>query len=386
MQSATLNLTEQLVQKRLERVNRNKPVTKKQLIEAMRQTLARMEAARQLGEHRFSYAKAIRGLCALKHAPLVTEWAEEDAAYVRALNATSTPGQYLVPTIQGDAIVSQLAQLMTARAAGCRIWPCAKIQEFTVPAAIANAPQFVWMAMNSRQTPTDPNFGQLSFDLKLAQALILMPVQLFRDAVPQWDTILEDDFALGLAEAEDQAMHASSTLANAPTALMAQVGISVINAANGAASGGNLLYGDLLALLQKVVDLKVRSPLAWFMAGRTLTRVLSLQDAQSRPLLIPTYSAPAENIGPAAGYSLLGWPVFLSTSISTTEAVGSGTNQSHAILTNPKSIHIAESGDVSLEASTDFALESADVAIRIGHRVSFAYSPSAAICVLQGIN
>jgi HK97 family phage major capsid protein len=126
--------------------------------------------------------------------------------------------------------------------------------------------------------------------------------------------------------------------------------------------------------------------LCWMMAGRTLLRILSLQDSQSRPLLIPTYSAPSENIGPAAGYSLLGWPVYLTSSISTSEAVGSGSNQSHAILTNPRSVHIGESGDVSLEASTDFALESAQVAVRVGHRVSFGYQPAAAITVLQGIN
>lgn len=381
-------LLEKVAAARLTRASRTRPVTQSQIVACVKEILRREEQRRaEAAEPAFNFARAIRGLCAMRHQPIVMETAQEDGEYAaRAMTTSTQPGSYLVPTIQADAIVSQLAQLATARAAGARIWPMKGMQDMNVPAAVAGAPSFVWMAQNSKQTPTDPNLAQLQFDLKLAQALILLPVALFRAAVPQWDTILEDSFALGCAEAEDQAMHASSTVTSGPTALMSQAGITTLNAANNNANGGNLLYGDLLAILQKVVDLKVRSPLAWFMAGRTLLRILSLQDAQSRPLLIPTYSAPAENIGPAAGYSLLGWPVYLTTSISITEAVGSGSSQSHAILTNPKAIHVAESGDVSLAVSTDFALESADVALRVGHRVSFAYSPSAAICVLAGIN
>jgi HK97 family phage major capsid protein len=387
MNSETTNLLEELTEKRLERQNRNRPVTKAQVAAAIRVTLARMQERETKGREQFSFVKAIRGIFAMRRNPIVMETAQEDGEYAaRALSTSAQPGQYLVPQVQANAIVSQLAQLATARAAGAKIWPMKGIQDLNVPAWIAGSPSFVWMAQNSRQTPTDPNLAQLAFDLKLSQALLLLPIQLFRTALPQWDILLEDALALGASEAEDQALHASSTLANAPTALMAQAGITVINAANNNASGGNLLYGDLLALLQKIVDLKVRPPLAWFLNGRTLIRIMSLTDSQSRPLLIPTNSTLAEGVGPLVSYSLLGWPVYVSASISVTESVGSGSNQSHAILTNPKALHVAESGEVTLEASQDFALESADVAVRIGHRLSFAYQPAAGICVLQGIN
>jgi HK97 family phage major capsid protein len=382
-------LLEQVARARLERQDRRRPVTRSQIQQVVRDILARADRRAESPGESFSFGRAIRGLCAMRHQPVVMETAQEDGEYAaRALSTGAQPGQYLVPVFQADGIISQLGQLATARAAGCTIWPMKGIQDLNVPAAIGGAPSFVWIAQNSRQTPSDPNATQIAFDLKLCQALILMPVQLFRDAVPQWDTILEESLAVGMAEAEDQAFHASSTLSvDAPKALMSQAGITTLNAAGNSASGGNLLYADLLATLQKSVDLKVRSPLSWFMAGRTLLRILSLQDTQSRPLLIPTYSAPAENIGPAAGYSLLGWPVYLSSSISTTEAVGSGSNQSHAILTNAKNcIHIAESGDVALAASTDFALDSGDVAVRVSHRVSFGYQPAAGIVVLAGIN
>jgi hypothetical protein len=82
----------------------------------------------------------------------------------------------------------------------------------------------------------------------------------------------------------------------------------------------------------------------------------------------------------------LGFPVFLTTSIPTNEAVSSGTNQSHIIFTNPKTINIAESGDVTLEASADFALDSAEVAVRVGHLIDFGYAPASSIIALVGIN
>ena len=373
-------LLEKLTTQKLARKNSGRPVTRKQMVEAMKLTIQRVNAQRLLGEGPFDFSRAIRGMCALRHNPIVPEWAEEDAAYTRALSPSTTPGSYLVPIAAADAILSQLAQTATGRASGARIWPMRGLQDMNVPVAVAS-PTFVWQAQNSRQTPTDPNLTGISFSLKLSQALILMPLQLFRNALPQWSTVLEDSFSLGLAESEDLAMHASATLANAPLAIMSQSGISVINASGGAVSGGNVAYGDLLAVLQKAVDLKTKPPYAWYMAGRTWLRLLSINDTASRPILIPA----AEGSGPQAG-TLLGWPVFLTTSIPTNEAVSSGTNQSHIIFAPPKTINIAESGDVVLEASADFALDAAQIAVRIGHLVDFSYAPASSIIALVGIN
>jgi HK97 family phage major capsid protein len=382
MNSETTNLVEDLTRKKLERASARRPITRAQLREAMRQTIQRMEAQRILGEHPFSFARAIRGMCAIKHNPLIVDSAETDAEYTRALQAGTTPGSYLVPVAQADAVISQLSQLAVARSAGARIFPCAGIEFLNVPAAIAGTPSFVWLAMNSRQAPTDPNLAQITFTLRLAQALILLPVQLFRDALPQWNAILEDSFALGCAEAEDQAMWASSTLSvDAPKALMSQAGLTVLNAAGGAASGGALAYGDLLAVLKAAVDAKVRPPFAWFMNPRTWLRILSINDTASRPIITPG----PEGVGMQCGH-LLGWPVFLTSSIPVNEAVSSGTNQSHIVFTNPRNISIAESGEVTLEASTDFALDSAQVAVRVGRKVDFGYQPSAGLIVLQGVN
>jgi HK97 family phage major capsid protein len=380
MATANDQLLEKVTRAKLERRNRNRPVTQSAVVAALKVTFARMEAQRILGEHPFDFARAIRGISALRHNPIVPEWAESDLEYARALSPSTTPGSYLVPVAAADAILSQLAQTATGRASGARIWPMRNLQDLNIPAAIS-APQFIWQTQNSRQSPTDPNLTGIAFSLKLSQALILMPVQLFRTALPQWSTVLADSFSAGLAEAEDVAMHASATLVNAPLAIMSQAGITILNAAGGAASGGAVAYGDLLAVLQKAVDLKTKPPYAWYMAGRTWLRLLSINDTSSRPILIPA----TEDTGPQVGH-LLGWPVYLTTSIPTNEAVSSGTNQSHIIFTNPKTINIAESGDVTLAASTDFALDSAEVAVRVGHYVDFGYQPAASIIALVGIN
>jgi HK97 family phage major capsid protein len=256
------------------------------------------------------------------------------------------------------------------------------IQELTVPLGITT-PSFVWQAQNSRQTPDAIfNVGQILFDLKECWAFMLLPVQLFRTAVPLFSNLLETFLALGLAEAEDSAIFATSTLSNGPTALMSAVGITTVNT-GGSANGGNLAWSDITGVLEKSTTNKVKPPLVWFMAPRSLTRLLSLLDSSSRPLLVPTVTS---GLDTQAHYELLGWPIFLSNAIPITDALGSGTNQSKIILANPKAVHIAQDTGIQMLVSTDFALDSAQIGLRIGARRSFAYAPGASFTVLLGVN
>jgi len=251
----------------------------------------------------------------------------------------------------------------------------------TVPVALTS-PSFIFMAQNSRQSPDSAtNLGQMKFDLLRHGAFLLLPAALFKSAVPQRDVLLEELFGLGMGEGEDSALFASTTQANAPTALMSQSGVNLINT-GGSGNGGNLSYSDVLAVLEKSGTRKVRPPLVWFMAPRTLTRLLTMYDTTSRPLLVPL---PPTGVPSQASYTLLGWPVFLTNSVSLAEAVGSGSSQSHMILANPQAIHIAENSKIDMEISSEFALEANEIALRIGHGVSFGYT-AAAIVVLVGIN
>jgi HK97 family phage major capsid protein len=362
MESSTLNLVEELTQKKLERQNRQRPVTKKQLVEAMRQTLARVEAQRIHGEEPFSFGTALRGMCALK-GEVITQ-----------------PGSFLTPTLQANQIVSQLQQYSVSRAAGATIWNMPGALELNVPVGIT-APSIVWQAQNSKQSPDSAtNLGQLNFILKQQSALLQIPLQLLRTSKPIFDVLLADSFSLAAAEAEDVALFSSTQLANAPAPLLSAA-ITTINT-GGSANGGNLGYSDVLAVMLKAAQLKMKPPFAWFCSPRTLyTRLLGLQDTSSRPLLIPDVSDPA-----TSGYSLMGYPLFVTTSISETETLGSGTNQSHLILATPRSIHVAQDSNVMLSVALEAFFDSAQAGLRIGHQVDFGYAPAASIIALLGVN
>ena len=84
----------------------------------------------------FSISKAIRGLVARSGQYLNPATREEDLNYAaKALATGSTPGTYLIPTVQANDIVDYLTTNGVLRKSGVRIWPMAGIQKLTVPVA-----------------------------------------------------------------------------------------------------------------------------------------------------------------------------------------------------------------------------------------------------------
>lgn len=337
---------------------------------------------RQAGGNDFSLSRMIRGLRAMKSDPITQETIEEDVRYVRALTTGSTPGSYIVPTIQSDQIVSMLAQASVLRAAGAKIWPMAGIQKLTVPTSLA-APTFVWRAQNSQQTASDPNLGQMSFDLKEAMALCAIPNSLLRSSVPAFDTVLADLLAQGAGEAEDAALMATSPTSGGPACLYTFSGTTTLLANNNNVNGGNLLYADLLAIMQKMAEAKGKGPFAWIASPRTwFARILGMIDTSSRPLAVPTL---ASGLGPAVGFNLFGYPVFVSANVSNTEANGSGTNQSHLVFFSPAYAHIAQGSGIEIATSTERFFDADQVAVRCVTQIDFALAPAAGVCILKGI-
>jgi hypothetical protein len=107
---------------------------------------------REAQPEKFSLSTMIRGLRALRGETMTPATAEADVKYVKALTTGSTPGSFLVPTLQAEEIIQYLSIGGIARAAGVRIWPMNGVQKLTVPVA-TTAPSWVWMAQNSVQTP-----------------------------------------------------------------------------------------------------------------------------------------------------------------------------------------------------------------------------------------
>ena len=365
--------------------------TQSQLDRAVADILQRT-IEREKAREAFSLSKMIRGLRVIDgKAALAPATAEEDAKYVKALTTGSTPGSYLVPTMQANDIIGFLTTGGIMRAAGCRIWPMDGIQKLNVPIATA-APTWVWMAQNSKQTATDPNLSQIAFDVKERRALVAVPNQLLVTSVPAFDSLIAELIGLAAAEHEDTAFFSTNNVSGAFTALMQAASISTVNAAGGNANGGNLTYQDITSVLKTAAANKAKGPFVWIGSPRTVyQRILGLIDLQSRPIFIPASAGLTQSgmqagsvVGPVG--SLMGYPVFCTPMISETEVVGSGTNQSHLIFTNPKYIHLAQDGGIAIAISEHLFFDANQTAIRATQHEDAAYAPAAGITVLQGVN
>jgi HK97 family phage major capsid protein len=365
--------------------------TTSQLDKALVEILARTAVRQNERKNTFSLSTMIRGLRVLRGESLNANTADADAQYLKALSTGTTPGSYLVPTLQADEIIAFLETGGIARSSGVRIWPMNGIQKMNVPAATAS-PTWVWMAQNSVQTPTDPNLAQMSFDLKERRALIAIPNQLLSTSVPAFDVLLSELLGLGAAAHEDVAFFASSTVSGGPTALLSAAGISTLNCA-GSANGGNISYADVLTILAKAAAVKAKAPFCWFASPRTMyQRLLGLLDLQSRPLYIPTLSQGLQTSNVAAGSTqqpvgqLMGYPVYVSPYILENETLGSGSAQSHIIFMNPRYAHIAQDASIEIAVSLERFFDAAQTAVRAIQHEDFGFAPAAGICALLGVN
>jgi len=330
----------------------------------------------------FSLSKAIRGLRAMRSDPIVQATIDDDVAYTKALTTGSQPGSFLVPTLQANEIISALLAGGVARSMGVRIWDMQGTQRLNVPTALAS-PQWLWMAQNSVQQPTDPNIGQLSFDLKERRALVSVPNQLIATSTPAFDTLLSDLIGQGAAEHEDVAFFSTAQVSGGPVSLQAAAGISTLNTA-GSSNGGNLSYTDLIGILAKAAAVKAKGPFCWAFSPRTFyTRLLGMLDTTSRPIVIPTM---VSGLAGAVPYTLLGYPAFVTPFLTEDQALGSGTNQATAVFMNPKYAHIAADGSVEIAISTERFFDANQTAIRAVQHEDFGFAPAAGVIVLKGIN
>ena len=385
LSAETTNLVEGILRAKLERNRSRRPVTESQVCEAMRMLLAkidRLESERADGRRsrdEFTWPRALNGAMAIHGQAIYADTAESDAEMVKAFSDITTPGQFLVPVMQADSFVNMLSLGSTMRRAGATIWPMSGIEELRIPVGLTS-PQFLFMAQNSRQSP-DPNFNlaQVSLTLKELRALVPVPWSLFKSARPALESLLPTFFSFGAGEAESLAFHATATLnVDSPLALMSAAGVTFVNCAN-SANGGAIAVSDVLGLMQKAAELKLRFPWAFFCSPRTWNRLFSLQSASSMLWL-----GPPETLG--GEWTLCGWPLYLDTAISNSEALGSGSAQSHLVLCSPPNIAIGQDNALAFAVSTDFGLDTGDINVRLIHHVDIDYQPRAGFVILRGIN
>lgn len=365
--------------------------TVSQLDAAVLRILEKTKEREQKGKCNFSLSTMIRGMRVQRGESLNSNTADADVSYLKALTTGTSPGSYLVPTIQADEIIQFLETGGIARSAGVRVWPMGGIQKMNIPTALG-APTWVWMAQNSIQTPTDPNLGQVSFDLKERRALIAIPNQLIQTSVPAFDVLLAELLGVSAAAHEDTALFATTTVAGGPTALMSAAGITIINAGGNNVNGGNLTFSDILAVLANASAKKAKGPFVWFASPRTFySRLMGMLDLSSRPIYVPTMTSGLYD-GPKVGSvvtpvgMLMGYPVFVTPYILENETVGSGSSQSHLIFTNSSYIHIGQDSAIEIAVSLERYFDAAQTAVRGIQHEDFGFAPPQGITVLAGIN
>lgn len=341
--------------------------------------------ARATGEDAFSITRAFRGVCAMQGHVLNADSKDEDVNYAKenlskALTTGSTPGSYLVPTIQANEIISLLNDAGALRKIGPRVWPMPGIEKLTVPSATAT-PTVEWLGENTAQTASDPTLGQVSFDLKTARALIAIPNELLRVSTPAVDAIVQELLAIGFGNKEDAAFFSTTTQTGGPGSVYAASSTTTL-LVSGSANGGDLAYSDLYAVLEKAYTAKAQPPFVWAMHPRTFfSRVLGMVDLNSRPIVSGDSSLANE-----FGFRLLGFPVVISSNIPVDQTNGSGSAQSYILFTNPKYLHIGDQGSIEIAFSGERYFDQNQTAIRGVRRLDYGYAPPAGIVILQGVN
>ena len=250
------------------------------LDKAISEVLKRTDQRTSRGKPSFQWSAAIRGMLAQQGRAVNERSQAADVQYLKALSTGGTPGSYLIPTVQSEEFVEFLTLGGVARASGIRIWDMMGIQKLNVVSALAT-PTFLWTGQNSAQTATDPNFGQLSFDLKERRAIVAVPNALLSVSVPAFDTLLASLLGAGAAEHEDAAIFGSTSASGGPTALVQVSGLSTL-LVGGSANGGNLSFTDLTATLAKASAAKARPPFVWYTSPRTFwQRIYGMIDSSS---------------------------------------------------------------------------------------------------------
>jgi HK97 family phage major capsid protein len=201
---------------------------------------------------------------------------------------------------------------------------------------------------------------------------------MLRRTTPEIDGILTELLGEAFAEHEDSIFFAVSAASGGPTPFFATGGTTV-HFVGESANGGTLTYSDILRTLRLAVAAKAKGPFVWFMSPRTFfDRVLPLEDTNGNNIVQKDGVAPIV-------YRLLGYPVFISPAIPENLSNGSGTNQSYVVLTNPKYLHLAQSGDIEVAVSTERYFEKNQTAIRVSQGLDFATAPAAGLVLLKGV-
>jgi len=303
---------------------------------------------------------------------------EKDSARLRKVyekanapyTVTTTAGGYLVPDIFLPELIraQYVKSLMLQK---CRIIPMPSDQVYlpTVSAGITA----VWGTINTATGDTKATLGQVSLATEKLVAVSYVPNELMQDSMIGMGSFIADEFTDAFAKKiDDEALEGDATdtahkfdgWSDAATTNRAGSGTS------GDSANGSLQADHLLDTIGKLDELEIVGA-EWFMHPTSWAYIRGLADTNSDLLV---------GIDKDYRYNLYGFPVNLTSRVTTKASVGNG--DVLCWFGNPKNYIIGTRSDINVRSSEHVAI-TADQTVFVGtQRLAMAVGLEGALAVL----
>lgn len=237
-----------------------------------------------------------------------------------------------------------------------------------------------WLGEAAASTESTSATQETVLDFSTARLVSYVSLEFLRESLPQSDDALVRNMVQVLRRFVDKA-YLESSGANRPTGLDSISGIGAIGADSGNANGGEVNADDLKKAVETLdVADAPEDGRAWFMHPRSWAKIARLKDNDGRYFV--------GDIQTRENRQLLGYPVFTSSQISTTQTKGTGTALSHILLAAMSDIAVAMGAgnrDIEIAASDSVRFLNAQVAFRVLFRTDIQAFHAASIVDMTGV-
>jgi HK97 family phage major capsid protein len=285
--------------------------------------------------------------------------------------ATTSAGGYLIP----DEFRSELVRAAYSKSLAlqlCRIVPMMSDQLYlpTVSAGITA----VWGTINTATGDTKATLGQVSLAANKLVAVSYVPNELIQDAFLGVGGFIADEFTSAFAERIDHeawtgdASDAADVFegwGRAATTNRESSGVS------GDSANGSIQTDHILNVIGKLSDTALVGAV-WIMPPTVWARVRSLADSNSNLLV---------NIDKDYRYNLFGFPVYLSSQMTTKASVAAGDEL--MLFGNPRNYIIGTRQDISVQASPHIAFTADQTVYMAIQRLAMAIGIETELAVLS---
>jgi len=288
---------------------------------------------RGLPKNEFSFVRFAEGCRSDKFNGLEAEVIAESKALAWA--SGSSGGYFVGAEFLPAEFIENYGAAQICRQAGMRILP-ATGSPIQIPKLTSGVTTY-WVSQNDDITLSDITPGQLELTPKICAARSKISKTLFQTSAGSAESIIMSDMALALGRAVDSAVMEGSGAAGEPTGMAETAGINTVSASSGAITIAMLR--DMELDLQ-TSDVRFAKP-AFLMNPRTWHTISEIeQDSKF------IFSAQPER---AVMRSIFGYPVYLSTAVSTTN--GTAGNEANVFLVDMDDIILCEWSGIELDAT-----------------------------------